>query len=264
MTGRKVLSVVMALMMLVMLPAFSFADGASTSETFLDDGAFFATGEVDFILNERARIVGIKEIGENVKKLEFQFSTWAIPSGNLENGFVREKAMAKVMSEDGEFLLGTTKVEVAITIFKEHVSIVQEIVGQLTAENILRATIYQGEAFCERTRYSAHKFFVDGQAAPVGTITFKNGTSCLLYAGNWENGICKLHLGFKAGYQQYTRQSQGECRWDPQQGCWITSGCGACGWYEYHVYVYESYCAGGYYTYGGNSCGGKKGGSNCR
>ena len=256
MFGRFVKIVAVALISIfVLLPVFSYAEGCSQSGTMLEDGSFFVTGEADFILTEKARIVGIKQIGENVKKLEYQYSSWPIPSGNLENGFVREKAMAKVMSDDGEFLLGTTKVEVAIKIYPEQVRLVEEVAGRLSAESIIRATIYQGENFCERATYSAHKFFLEGQAAPVGTITFKNGTTCLLYMGNWE-GTCKLHLGFKAGYQQCTRTQQDTCRWDPQHGCWVTCGYGQYGYYEYYQYVSETYISGGYGCYGWS--GGKK------
>ncbi len=258
MTGRKVLvvAVVFALLMAT-LPVVAIGE-CYGSETYLEDGSFFCTGAVDFIPTEKSRIVGIKEIGENVQKLEYQYAQWPIPSGNLENGFVREKAMAKVLSEDGEFYLGTTKVEVAINIFPEHVHIVEEVVGFLSAENIIRATIYQGDSFCAKSAYYAHKFFIEGQACVIGTVTFKNGTSCLLYMGNWEKGSCKLHIGFKAGYQQYTGPNQPTCRWDPQHCCWITCGYGTYGYYEYYQYIYETYTVGGYGCYGWS------GGKQCR
>ena len=241
---------IFALVAVMLFSICSFAIAEEPTICTLEDGSLFIAGDANFILNENARIIGVKEPNENVERLEYQYSEWKIPSGNInKTGFIRAKAVSKVMLRDETILLGTTIVNTAITIRPEAVELLYLVMGNdyFTADEVIQKTIYFKEQLCDLNWYAGHRFFLEGKAVQIGTVSFSNGTYGYLYAGDWD-GDCTVELGFQAGYNTNYSNCTQTCFWDPCRGCWISYGYGACGYYAYELYVKETYiqCYGGY------------------
>ncbi|MBQ9267528.1 MAG: hypothetical protein IJ217_04545 [Clostridia bacterium] len=221
----------------------------STSAFAGNCGSYVFSGEATFILDNSGKPIGIKSVSESVEQLGYQSSKVKYPKGIEANGIIRRKALAKVSLQDEEIVLGGTKLCVTVSIDPDKVELVEMAAGELSVQNIINATIYY-RGLCDVNSLAGHRFIPSTMGRiPVGTVTFKNGQSVTLFAGDWDCD-CELELGFAPGFIKYTTKESSECHWDDGKGCWITEGKDENGSYCYSIYIYEKVVkiSGGYTT----------------
>ena len=167
-------------------PGGDCADGVEFSET----------GYATFILDNNGKICGALKPCEELKKLGFQHYKNCSPRGLEDGKALRRRAFAKVVLDDGYYVeKGGTELEV--TIILTDVDLVEEVVGDLSVESIIDATIY-APCLTSGTTYATHMFLpANSGRQRVGTVIFASGKCLALYVGNFDCD-CDLELGFTA------------------------------------------------------------------
>ncbi len=150
-------------------------------------------------LAENQLVVGIKSLEELGSVLPMQTAGKPYIRGNVDNGLIREKGMLRAVI--GGVACGLTKVDIAVRIKTEYISLVESIVARrlegvdMSANSVIACSQWwAGETV-------GHIFFTASAARiAVGVVSVNGGQDVIqLYAGDFD-GDGAPELGFAAGW----------------------------------------------------------------
>ena len=181
---------------LLMITVVTSAYAITGAEDDCDGIEFCETGVATFILDDARKICGVLKPNEELKKVGFQKPKNGAPTGLQDGKAIRRRVFARVNLDEDLYIVKGGK-ELEVTIYLTDYDLVEEIIGDVTVENIIDATVYSPNLYCEKT-YAAHMFLGQNtKRVKVGWVSFKCGKCIDLYAGHFF-GDCSMQLGFTA------------------------------------------------------------------
>ncbi len=191
---KRFVAILLGVLLMTTLVTSAYA--ITGADDACDDVEFCETDVATFILDDARKICGVLRPNEELKKVGFQSPSNGVPRGLEDGKAIRRRVFARVnLDDDFRISKGGKNLEVTVTLIDY--DLVEEIVGDVTVQNIIDATIYSPD-ICSCKPHAAHIFLnVNTGRVKVGWVTFKCGKILDLYAGHFFDD-CSMQLGFTA------------------------------------------------------------------